>query len=106
MILSHVKDVFEVTVTAGQLSEAIPRGSFAHLVALGCFEGNLGHVIREHIFPGALLDDCQVEHTTALAYKRVLNVLKRTIKRVTKHQADVFASCLSSALHHCFLGIS
>jgi len=35
----------------GQLFEVMPRGSFAHLVAPGCFGGNLGHVICAHILP-------------------------------------------------------
>lgn len=35
----------------GQLFEVMPRGSFAHLVAPGCFGGNLGHVICAHTLP-------------------------------------------------------
>lgn len=59
----------------GQLFEVMPRGSFAHLIAPGCFGGNLGHVICAHTYsPGALLDDYQVKHTLVLAWKRVLHL--------------------------------
>lgn len=109
MILSHVKNVFGVAVSAGQLSEVIPCGSFAHLVALGCFEGNLGHVILEHIFPGALLDDYQVKYTTALASKRVLHLFytqthnQRSDKTSSRRICLLFVLCVASLFLGYFL---
>ncbi len=83
----------------------------AHLVAPGCFGGNLGHVICAHTLPWCTAwwlpsqtHTCiGLEMRTASAQKSLHTL---TIKRVRKHQADILASKLSSALHHCLLGSS